>query len=298
MRSRKRLHWFIPVFLAPALVPYVVFFLYPAARALYISLFEWTGFGTDKKFVGLANYNRLAIDTVFWRALKNNVFAVVFGGSVVIFLALFFAILLSRLGRHSNLLKTVIVGPYTLSSVAVATIWKFLLDPQLGPINALLRSIGLGNLARPWLGDLHTVFPAVLVALIWWWLGFYMLILGAAISRIPSDIYEAAKVDGATEWQVATRITIPLIWDVLTVVAVLWIIDALRMFALVWAMTMGGPANASQVLVTYLYQLAFGGRYALLAMGRATAIGVVVFALVFAFSAIYRRVARRETYEY
>lgn len=298
MVSKKRFQWFIPLFLAPALIPYLILFIYPAIRAFYISLFEWNGFGLDKKFVGLANYTRLASDSVFLRAVSNNLIAVVFGGLLTIVSALFFAILLHKLGQQGNFLKVIIVGPYTLSSVAVATIWKFLYDPQIGPINGVLDAIGLGKLARPWLGDLHTAFPAVLVALVWWWLGYYMLILGAAIARIPSDLFEAATVDGATGWQVVKRITLPLIGDILTVTAVLWIIDALRMFALVWAMTMGGPANATQVLGTYLYELAFGGRYAILAIGRAAAIGVVTFALVFAFSIISLRVARKETYEF
>ena len=125
----------------------------------------------------------------------------------------------------------------------------------------------------------------------------FTLILAGGIQRIPTQLWDAAKVDGATEWQTAIRITIPLIWDVLAVAAVLWIIDALRLFDIIWVMTKGGPANSTHVLGTYLYSVGFGERGGLYELGRGAAIGVVLFVLVFLSSAVYLRLTRRKAVE-
>lgn len=303
IRHRKttlkwRQRWFLPLFLLPALVPYLVFYIYPVFRAFYVSLFEWSGFDKDMRFVGLANYQRLTRDAIFLQALKHNLIAVVGGGVVMLGFALFFAIVTTNKARGSDFFRAVITGPYLLSGVAVAIFWKFVLDPQFGLLNGVLRAVGLDALARPWLGDKTVAFPAILAGVIWWWIGLYMLILAAGIRRIPDELYDAAKVDGATEWQMVSRVTVPLIWDVIVVSAVLWIIDALRLFDIVWVMTKGGPANSTHVLGTYLYSVAFGERAGLYQLGRGTAIGVVLFILVFVSSVAYLRLARREAIEY
>jgi len=295
---RWRRRWFLPLFVVPALIPYLVLYIYPVIRAFYVSLFEWSGFDKDMRFIGLANYQRLLRDTIFLEALRHNLTAVFGGGAVMIGFALFFAVATTGKMKGAGFFRAVITGPYLLSGVAVAIFWKFVLDPQFGLLNGILKAVGLDVLARPWLGIKALAFPAILAGVIWWWVGLYMLILAAGIRRIPDDLYEAANVDGATEWQMVTRITIPLIWDVIAVCAVLWIIDALRLFDIVWVMTKGGPANSTHVLGTYLYSVGFGERAGLYQLGRGTAIGVVLFALVFASSAVYLRLTRREAIEY
>jgi ABC-type sugar transport system permease subunit len=278
-----------------------VLFIYPAVRGVYVSFFDWSGFTAKMKFTGLENYQKLFIDPIFKRALVNNLTAVVFGGIAMMGLSLLFALILSRLGRSSNIFKAIIVSPFTFASMAVATFWGFILDPQIGLLNGLLNLLGLENLVQPWLGSTTFAFPAVLATQIWWEMGFYVLIILAGIARIPSDLYEAARVDGASDIQMSFRITIPLIWDVLTVVYVLWVIDAMRMFDIIWGLTKGGPANSSQVLGSYLYELGFGasgGGIGIYHLGQATAVGVVLFLIVFIMSIINLRVGRREIYEY
>lgn len=294
---RRRQRWFLPLFLLPALIPYLVLYIYPVIRAFYVSLFEWSGFTKAMHFVGLANYQHLLRDPTFLQALKHNLIAV-FGGAVMIGFALLFAVATTDKVRGSGFFRAVITAPYLLSGVAVAIFWKFVLDSQFGLLNGFLKTVGLDVLARPWLGNRALAFPAILAGVIWWWMGLYMLILAAGIRRIPDDLFDAAKVDGATEWQMVTRVTIPLIRDVIVVCALLWIIDALRLFDIVWVMTKGGPANSTHVLGTYLYSVGFGERAGLYQLGRGTAIGVVLFALVFASSAVYLRLTRREAIEY
>ena len=296
--SRRRQRWFVSLFLLPALFPYLVLYIYPAIHAFYISLFEWSGFNKDMRFVGLANYKRLLHDAIFLEALKHNLIAVFGGGAVMLCLALFFAILITKGAKGSRFFKTVLTAPFLLSGVAVAIFWKFVLDPQFGLLNGVLTAVGLDARAHPWLGDRALAFPAILAGVIWWWVGFFTLILAAGIQRIPTQLWDAARVDGATEWQMATRITIPLIWDVLAVAAVLWIIDALRLFDIVWVMTKGGPGNSTHVLGTYLYSVGFGERVGLYQLGRGAAIGVVLFVLVFVSSAVYLRLTRRKAIEY
>ena len=296
--ARRRQRWFVKVFLLPALLPYLALYIYPSIHAFYISLFEWSGFNNDMRFVGLANYKRLLHDDIFLAALKHNLIAVFGGGTVMLCLALFFAILITKQAKGSRIFKTVITAPFLLSGVAVAIFWKFVLDPQFGLLNGVLNAVGLGVLAHPWLGDRTLAFPAILAGVIWWWIGLFTLILAGGIQRIPTQLWDAAKVDGATEWQTAIRITIPLIWDVLAVAAVLWIIDALRLFDIIWVMTKGGPANSTHVLGTYLYSVGFGERGGLYELGRGAAIGVVLFVLVFLSSAVYLRLTRRKAVEY
>jgi ABC-type sugar transport system permease subunit len=295
---KRRQRLFVSLFLLPALVPYLALYIYPAIHAFYISLFDWSGFNKDMRFVGLANYERLLHDAIFLEALKHNMIAVFGGGAVMLSLALFFAILITKGARGSRFFKTVITAPFLLSGVAVAIFWKFVLDPQFGLLNGVLTAVGLDNLTQPWLGDRDLAFPAILAGVIWWWIGLFVLIIAAGIQRIPTQLWDAAKVDGATEWQTTVRITIPLIWDVLAVAAVLWIIDALRLFDIVWVMTKGGPGNSTHVLGTYLYSVGFGERSGLYQLGRGTAIGVVLFALVFVSSVVYLRLTRRKAIEY
>ena len=139
----NRGRWFLPFFLLPALVPYLILFMYPVVRAFYISLFEWSGFNKNMLFIGLTNYKRLLHDSIFLEALKHNLIAVFGGGATMIGFALFFAIVISGKVRGSNFFKVVITGPYLLSGVAVAIFWRFVLDPQFGLLNNLLKSIEL-----------------------------------------------------------------------------------------------------------------------------------------------------------
>src|SRR5581483_10124013 len=147
---------------------------------------------------------------------------------------------------------------------------------------------------RPWLGDTKTAMPAVVLATVWHGVGIWMIFFGAAITRVPVELKEAARIDGASSFAIFRHVVFPLIWDVTRILLVLWVINALQAFAFIWAMTQGGPFNATNVFGTYLYQVAFQeSRY-----GYASAIAVVMFLLILLLTVGVNRLTRRETVEY
>ncbi|MGE5550217.1 MAG: carbohydrate ABC transporter permease [Bacteroidota bacterium] len=298
---KRRVRLAIP-FLLPAVLLYGLFFIYPGLKAFYVSLHEWSGFTANMKYVGVSNFKELFYDEIFRGALKNNIFLVIIGGILIIVLALFFANLIKQSRPRTEKLKTTaIFMPHLFNTVSVSILWIFIYNPRWGLLNGILDAVGLGGLARPWLGDPKTIMWAILLPLLWWSVGFYMLILKASMDRIPYTFFEAAQIDGASKWQMFRRLTLPLISDVVLICAVLWTVSALKQFGLVFSMTGGGPSNASQLIAVYLFETAFeapGGQGSILRMGYATAMAVVLFFFVVAFSVIQLLLRRRESYEY
>jgi ABC-type sugar transport system permease subunit len=300
--GRRRAKGIISLYLAPALLIYVALYIYPALDAFRASLYEWTGFDrSTARYVGFQNFVSLARDPTASTALKNNVYIVIFGGIVMFTLALLFAVALSRSEGHSfwgEVARVGVFAPYVISSIAVALFWVFVYNPRWGLLNSTLRGIGLDNLALPWLGLKQTALPAVTFVMIWQGVGFYMTLLMAGIQGIPVSLNDAAKIDGAGGWQLFRYITLPLLRDVLTIAILYWIIGSFQVFAVIFAMTRGGPANFTQVITTYQYQLIAPYQAAGFRMGYGTALSVVLFVVVAIVSIIYLRLTTREAIEY
>ena len=289
----------ILIFILPAFIWYNVGFFYPAIQALRVSLCEWSGFTANMRYIGLDNFKELTTDDIFWHSLQNNLFIVFVGGGIMISLSLFFANALSR--NHSKIksfLINTIFTPYVLAGVAIALLWNFIYNPQFGLLNGILRTLSLGYLSRPWLSQSTTAIPAITIAAIWWWIGFYMVLFIAGMQRIPPTLYEAARIDGATGWQRFLHITLPLLREALVICVVMWVIDSLKFFDLIYVMVRGCPPDSLQVIGTYLYVIALGQRAGVYRMGYGTAIGVVLFVLILTPSIIYLHFARRKTFEY
>lgn len=297
----RRSHIIWP-FLLPSLIIYGVFFVYPALHAFRVSLHSWSGFTADMTFVGLQNFQELWYDDIFRTALQNNVYLVFVGGVFVLLLSIFFAVsIVNYRGVMGNVLTSVVYFPHLISAVGVAILWIFIYNSRWGMLNNLLKLVGLGHLSRPWLGASSTVMRAVLVPIVWQSVGFYMLILKAGIERIPGSLYEAAHLDGANNWQAFVNITFPLVQDIILICGVLWTIAAFKHFGLIQALTAGGPGNASQVISTYLFRMAFegpGGTTPIFRMGYATAMAVVLFILVLGFAIVQMRMGSRESIQY
>jgi ABC-type sugar transport system permease subunit len=292
---------FIALYLAPALLVYLAFFVYPAIDALRISFYEWSGFSLgNAEFVGLENFATVLRDKQLQQAAGNNVFLLIAGGLLTFALALFFAAALSqgRL-RGGEYFKATIFAPYTISAVAVALLWSFIYNPQWGLLNTTLRLVGLDALAQPILAFESTAFPAVSFVVVWHSLGFYMILLFAGIQAIPSDYMDAARIDGASEVQSFFHVTLPLLRDVLIIAVLHWIIGAIKHFGIAYAMTRGRPAGITHTISTYLYEWAlpyYGSTYRL---GYASAIAVSLFLVVVTISIVYLRLAaRRESIQY
>ncbi len=282
------------LFLAPAVVLYAVFFVFPMAQAFYIALFRWRGLSMNREFVGIENFRRLLTDDdVFWQCLGHNLTFLVVSLVVIIPLGLFFAVMLSRKMRGAQTYRAIYLFPNVISVVAVAVLWSFVYHPTFGILNAALKGVGLEPPANGWLGGSGTALPSVIATSIWYSLGFYIVLLLAGVQSIPRTFYEAAEIDGAGGWQQFRHVTIPLVWEVLKLAVVYLIIHTLGIFGLVWVMTEGGPNNHTETLLTYLYRTAFNESN----FGYATALGVIVFFVIFGISIACNRLMRRETVE-
>ena len=266
------------LFALPALAVYVVFLVYPSVTSLFFSFTDWDGLSPTYNLVGLQNYADMANDPVIITALKNNAIWTVVTLSVPLVLGLVLAIVLNGKVRGKPILRLIFYTPAVLPLVSIASIWGWLYNPQYGAINELLRLVGLGGLAQPWLGQDSTALAAIMVPAIWLRAGFPMLLYLAALQGIPSDMYEAATVDGATRWQQFWFITMPSLRPAHYIVLALSLIDSFKVFDMIYAMTYGGPGTATQVMGTWMYANVF--QYYQAGYGTAIAVVVTVIAVV------------------
>jgi ABC-type sugar transport system permease subunit len=281
------------LFIAPIVIFFAVFVGYPFLRSFYLSLTNWSGLGSPA-FVGLRNFQVMADDPAFWKALVNTF---VFTGATTVLqtaLPLLLAVLLNKGWRAGVLFRTLIFIPAVISLVVTGVLWQLIYEPNFGTLNQVLRAVGLGALAHPWLADPHTVLPALIVVSLWQSIGLFTLIYLAGLQGINPALYEAASLDGASPRQQFFHITVPMLRTVSGVVIVLNLINGFKTFDLIYVMTGGGPNRASEVLGTYLYGLAFGSTAgAVPALGYATAISMVIFVLCLSATIVQLRVARR-----
>ncbi len=281
----------LAVFLAPAFILYTIFLVFPLAQALFFSLFEWKG-SARGSFVGLQNFatlfGRFPLNEQLPRALMHNSIFFVVTMIIQVSLGLLFAVLLQREFRGRQFFRTVYVLPFMISPLVVGYVWSLILNPTFGPVNATLRSLGLDGLARPWLGDPSTAFPTIMLVNVWFWLGFPMLLFAAGLAAIPEDFAEAAQVDGANRWQVFRHVTFPLLIPVFGTVTVLTFIRSFNVFGLVWSLggVDGGPVGTTDVLGLLFYRTAFRGGVD--AFGVASALAVIMFAVIFGAAIVFR----------
>jgi ABC-type sugar transport system permease subunit len=294
MRMRKR----ILIMLIPALALYLGFFIYPAIQAFWVSLHDWSGFTANMKFIGFRNFSELVKDKTYWQSLITTLKVIFIGGGAIFILAFLFTFFLTSGIKGKKIFRAIIFYPNVVAPIALATFWSFLYNPRFGLINGFLRSIGLESLTRTWTGP-ELVFWAVLIALIWTYVGFYMVILISGVDKIPSDFYDAAKIEGANRLQIFTMIIIPLIWDVIIIAVVLWIIISIKMFEFLFAFS--GGITAPQALWTnavYMFLLTFGRRVAIYRIGYGTTVAVTMLLLVILLSGIARILMKREKVEF
>jgi multiple sugar transport system permease protein len=240
--------------------------------------------------VGLRNFIRLVDDEAFLRGLLNNFYFVLVVVPIQTAMALFLAILINQKIKGVNTYRTVYFAPVVTSMVVVAVIWTFLYNPA-GMINSFIRVLSFGTLGPyNWLQDTKLVFPAIMLLSVWQGVGFQMIIYLAGLQEIPSDMYEAAEVDGANKWHQFINITWPLLRNTTIFVVITTTILAFRLFDQVKVMTNGGPQNASMTTIVYVIEQGWGQ----LKVGYASAISVVFFIIVLVISLLQRRVLREE----
>ena len=278
------------LFLLPAFAVYAAFALYPLGRAAQFSLFEWRGFGSST-FVGLDNYVDLSGDAAFRAAIGNALVLILFYAVIPLVVGLVLAAVLRRgQVRGMGVFRTVIFLPQVIALVVVAVAWRQIYSP-VGPLNQLLDAVGLGALARGWLGDPSTALIAVGVIGTWIEMGLVMLLMLSGMSRIPQELFEAARLDGAGPVKEFFAIILPAVRGEITVALVLTIIAALKTFDLVYMTTSGGPGNSTTVPSYEVYFRAFDLRE----VGSASAVAIVLTVLIFAINVGVTRIGERES---
>ena len=288
----------IGVFIAPALIVYLLIIVAPAAGTLWISFTKWKGIGDDAVYVGADNYTRLWSNDTF-RGSFGRTLTILVAGGVVVFLCAFIFTMLLREMRAKRFIRAVIFFPNVVPPVALAIAWGVLLAPRNGLLNEALDTVGLSFATRTWLSP-DLLFPSIVAGLVWIYTGLLTTILMAGVDRIPAYYYEAADLEGASARQKFLRVTLPLTWDVLSVAAVLWVILAIKTFEFIYAFGGSGtdPSASSWTLPVHVYVIALGNRSPILALGEGSAIAVVMVALVGILIVLTRRVMRRAVVEF
>ncbi len=303
IRTARQRAFFV-AFLSPAFLLYTVFVAVPGVRALVYSVQKWDGLG-DPAWFGLNNFRALFADDLFTSALKHNVILGVFGGSITLVLALFFASLLHRKIRGAAVFRVAFFFPNIIAAVAVALLWMLLYSTtEFGMVNALLGVVqrGFDSIGVGWLdGALPFAFTdskyliySLIPMMVWTATGFYMVLFVAAMESIPEEYYEAAKLDGATPALQFWHVTLPFIREVLVVGIVFLLISSVKFFDAVWVLESQYPTKDSHVMATVLYQKVFSEYN----IGYGAAVAVMLFALVFAATLLTLRMSRREAVEY
>jgi len=291
-RRNDRSKWLtIAFFLLPGMGMFLFFVLVPIAQSAYYSLFKWNGFGpiTSDMFQGLKNYQDLFSDRIFWMAVQHSIFLV--SGSLIIQLplALGLALLVGRgelPGRRQ--LRIILFIPYVFSEVITALLWLYVLNPS-GLFNTLLATIpGYQNIG--WLSNRDLVMFSIFLVLTWKYFGFHMILYMAGLQGISKDLEEAARIDGATEYQVLKFIIIPMLSPTIKLTIFLAVLGAFQQFVVVSVLTQGGPVNASELIATYLNK--YGIK--VLKLGYGSAIAVTLFVSMLAFSLTYQGLFMRE----
>ena len=278
-------------FAAPALLVIAVFFFVPVLAALIVSLTDFDLYALadirNLRFVGLENYLELLESRDFWRALGNTCYFVMVGVPLSIAVSLATALLVnSRLTRFPALFRTVFFAPVVATLVAVALVWRYLLHTRYGLINWGLGLLGVHPV--DWLGDPHWAMPAIILFAVWKNFGYNMIILVAALQTIPSDLYEAARIDGAGWWQEFSRVTLPMLKPTMLLVAVLTVAGYFQLFAEPYVMTEGGPLQSTTSVLYLMYEQGFKWWN----LGAASAIAFLLFLIVLAVSALELRFSR------
>jgi raffinose/stachyose/melibiose transport system permease protein len=278
----------LALLLGPALLLFVGFVLAPIGVAGYYSLYDWQGFGSLTDFIGLDNYRDVLTGAVFQGAVLHNVVIVVLSLVIQLPISVAVALLLNRKLRGRAVLRLVVFAPYVLSEATTAVIWLLILQPG-GFVDQALSVVGLHGLIRQWLADPKIVLLTLFVVITWKYIGFGTILLLAGLQGIPRELHEAAALDGASAWQAVRGVVLPLLGPTIRIWIFLSVVGSLQVFDLVWIMTLGGPANASATMATYLIDHGFK-RYE---FGYGSAVAVILFAICFVFALLYQRFALR-----
>ena len=288
MRRHRAAWWFV----GPALFVIGVFFFLPVLAALALSITDFDIYALadlrNLRLVGLRNYVELLQTPLFWRALGNTLYFVIVGVPLSMAVSLAAALLLhSRVARFKAFLRTALFAPVVTTLVAAAVVWRYLFNTRYGWLNYALGGIGIPPI--DWLGDPHWAMPAIIVFAVWKNFGYNMIILLAGLQAIPAELYEAARIDGASLWRQFRYVTLPMLSPMLFMVGILTVAGYFQLFAEPYVMTQGGPLQSTVSVLYLMYDEGFKWWN----LGSASAVAFVLFLLIFAVTAVQLRWMRR-----
>ena len=261
---------------------YILAVFYPIEESIRLSFMEWGGIG-EKQFVGFQNYITMFQDKVFYTAFLNNLIYLAIVVSMQLAIGLFFAILLTYMTKHVTLVKTLYYVPCIITTVAITQLFRSVYSTEpMGLLNQFLQVIGLDEMVTSWLAEVSTVLAAVSVPEGWRFTGMYMVIFYAALVSLDPSVYEAAKVDGASELQILFKIKMPLIKDIILLTLTMCLTGALRGFDIPFLLTSGGPGNASELMSTYMYKKAFSSNQ--YGYGSALAVFIIIESILVVYT--------------
>ncbi|MGW6504641.1 carbohydrate ABC transporter permease [Nonomuraea angiospora] len=279
------------LFLAPAIALIGIFTITPFAQAILLSFQSWDGVSPDTPWVGLANYDFVASDPIFWASMRNVLFFGVVGFVVGNGVALAMALAVNTITRGKTFFRTVFYLPGVLSVVVVGLLFSFILAPGSGILNRLLGLVGLGTLQQNWLGDPAVALPVVAAVFVWFHWGFGFLLFLAGLQDVPKELYEAAELDGANRWSKFRYVTWPQLAPVTSIVSLLTLLAALQIFGTVQVLTNGGPGHHTMVPTLAIYNEAFvNWRY-----GSAAAMSVIFGGALVLLSVLQLAITRRRS---
>ena len=282
LRRRRHLRWFV----VPALAVVGAVIVFPWLFTVWMSAFDWK-IGEAAHFVGLANYLKLATNQRFLEAVGHTAYFTVLAVVVPLILGTAAALIFHREFPFRGALRAIFTMPMMATPVAVALVWTMMFHPQQGVLNYLLSLVGLPP--SLWVYSPSLVIPSLVLVEIWHWTPLVMLIVLGGLAALPTEPYESARLDGATEWQLFRFITLPLVAPFLVVAAVIRTIDAVKAFDTIYVISQGGPGTASETINLYLYLQAF----AFYNVGNASAVVVVFFAIIMALALLLLHVRQR-----
>ena len=275
-------------FILPSILILAFTSLYPICYSIYYSFFNWR-WGNEKDFIGLSNYIILLTDKKFWIIIKNTFVFAFFACLIEITIGVFLAIYIDRIKYGSTIIRTLLLIPLMVSGISVTMLFKVILDNMFGIIPYFLSFIGIKS---NFFGSYDAALPTIIGLDVWWQTSFVFIIILAGFQSIPSEPIEAAKMDGATEWEITRYIRLPMIRSLIFLVLIFRSIDTLKVFDIVWGTTGGGPGLATEVLQTYAYRVAFS----FLEMSTSMTIMVLFSFVVILLTAIYSKF-NKEIYE-
>jgi len=291
MKKQYSNKFYIALFLLPALILFCGVLIAPIGASAYFSFFDWNGIG-EKTYVAFNNYKELfTSDQIsFLKALRNSLLLAALSVFLQLPLALALALTLGKKIKGERLFLSVYFMPVLISTVIIGQLWIKIYDPSYGLLNVFLRSIGLADWCRPWLGKKETALAAVFVPTLWQYVGYHMLLLYAGVKSVPPELREAAMLDGATDGQVNRYIVLPYIKPIIRISVIFAVTGSLKAFDLIYVLTNGGPLQSTEVPSTIMVSMTFlSNRY-----GMGSTIAVLLIALCFGFALLINAVFKEE----